>query len=290
MNSLDLFNSDSQVFKQFTLKDTLFVHYNCPQREKILQLYSQHNQFLFTLSGKKNFIHGDDKFFAAKNSTFLLKRSAFLEELPDDYTGFEVLVFYIKDHYLKTIFEEYRPYLPLKNLPPISENMFIQFEVNKQIYSGYQSMIPYFERKNKVPESILEARFKELIFNILTHPANRQVLSYIHNIADDIKTPIWEIMESNYMYNLKIAEFANLSNRSVAAFKRDFEKHYHTTPGNWIAERRMKRAKLLIETSHKSIGDIAFESGFVNMSHFSRVFKKNIGFSPLEYRNQLIKN
>ncbi|HYX06844.1 MAG TPA: AraC family transcriptional regulator [Bacteroidales bacterium] len=286
MNSYDLYNSNSQIFKQFILKDTLFVYYNCPQREKILQLYSQHNQFLFTLSGKKIFSHGDDTFFATKNSTFLLKRSAFLQELPDDYTGFEVLVFYIKDHYLKTIFEEYRSYLPLKNLPGISENMFIQFEVNEQIYSGYQSMIPYFERKNTVPDTILEARFKELMFNILTHPANRQVLSYIHNIADDVKTPIWEIMESNYMYNLKIADYASLANRSMAAFKRDFEKHYQTSPGIWLIERRMKRAKLLLETSHKSIGDVAFETGFVNLSHFSRVFKNKTGLSPMEYRNQ----
>jgi AraC family transcriptional regulator, exoenzyme S synthesis regulatory protein ExsA len=286
MTSYDLYNSDSQIFKQFTLKDTLFVHYNCPQRDKILQLYSQHNQFLFTLSGKKIFSHGDDTFFANKNSTFLLKRSAFLQELPDDYTGFEVLVFYIKDHYLKTIFEEYRPYLPLKNLPDISENMFIQFEVNEQIYSGYQSMLPYFGQKNLVPDSILEARFKELMFNILRHPANRQVLSYIHNIADDIKTPIWEIMESNYMYSLKIDDFASLSNRSVAAFKRDFEKYYHTTPGNWIMERRIKRAQLLLETSQKPIGDVAFESGFVNISHFSRVFKNKTGSSPMEYRKQ----
>ena len=88
---------------------------------------------------------------------------------------------------------------------------------------------------------------------------------------------------------MKIVEFASLANRSVAAFKRDFEKHYHTTPGKWIAERRIKRAKLLLETSHKPIGDIAFDSGFVNMSHFSRVFKNKIGFSPLEYRNQLTK-
>jgi len=290
MTSYELYNSSSQVFKQFTLKDTLFVHYNCPQRDKILQLYSQHNQFLFTLSGKKNFIHGDDRFFATKNSTFLLKRSAFLQELPDDYTGFEVLVFYIKDDYLKTILEEYRSFLPLKNLPHISGNMFIQFEVDEQIFSAYQSMIPYFDKKDSVPESILEAKFKELMFNILKHPANRQVLSYINNIADDIKTPIWEIMEANYMYNLKIADFANIANRSVASFKRDFEKYYHDTPGNWLIERRIKRAKLLLETSHRSVGEVAFESGFVNISHFCKVFKNKTGLSPLEFRNQLIKS
>ncbi|WP_460913500.1 helix-turn-helix domain-containing protein [Spirosoma areae] len=34
------------------------------------------------------------------------------------------------------------------------------------------------------------------------------------------------------------------------------------------------------------MGDIVFDSGFENGSHFSRVFKKKFGISPLHYRKQ----
>ncbi len=284
MTSKELYHLDDEIFKKFSIKDNLFVHYNCPQRDKILQLYSDHNQLLFTLSGKKIFHHGDDTFYANPNSTFLLKRSAFLQELPDDYTGFEVLVFYMSDSYLKSIFEEYRPFLPLHNLPELDDTMFIQFEINDHIYSSYQNLLPYFKPNTEIPESILEARFKELIFNILSLPENGQLLAYLNTISDEVKTPIYEVMEANYMYNLKTDDFAKLAQRSLATFKREFEQYYNTTPGKWLTKRRLKKAKLLMETSSKSVGEVAFDCGFVNVSHFSRVFKDHFGVSPVQYR------
>lgn len=290
MTSNHLYHSSDEIFKRFSIKDNLFVHYNCPQRDKILQLYSDHNQLLFTLSGKKIFRHGDDTFYANKNATFLLKRSAFLQELPDDYTGFEVLVFYMSDSYLKSIFEEYRPFLPLNDLPELNDTMFIQFEVNEHIFSGYKSLIPYFEKKKKVPDSILEARFKELIFNILSLPGNRQVLAYLNNISDEVNIPIYEVMESNYMFNLKIDDFAKLAQRSLATFKREFEHYYHTSPGKWLTNRRLKKAELLLVTSSKPISEVGFESGFINISHFSRIFKEQFGVSPVGYRQKHTDN
>jgi len=284
MTSKELYHLDDEIFKKFSIRDNLFVHYNCPQRDKILQLYSDYNQLLFTISGKKIFRHGDDTFHANKNSTFLLKRSAFLQELPDDYTGFEVLVFYMSDSYLKSIFEEYRSFLPLRDLPELNDTMFIQFEVNDHIFSSYQNLLPYFEQKIKVPESILESRFKELIFNILSLPENRQVLAYLNAISNEVKIPIYEVMESNYMFNLKIDDFAKLAQRSSATFKREFEQYYHTSPGKWLTKRRLKKAELLLETSSKSVGEVAYDSGFVNVSHFSRVFKDRFGASPIQYR------
>jgi len=286
MTSLDLYGMDDEIFRKFSIKDTLFVHYNCPQRDKILELYSEHYQLLFTLSGSKIFRHGDDSFRADNNATFLLKRSAFLQELPDDYTGFEVLMFYIKDPYLKLIFDEYRAYLPLNDLPEPSEHMFIQFDVDDRISDAYRGMINYFEENNRVPDSILESRFKELLFNILSHPSNRQVLAYLKNVADDVRTPIYEVMQANYMHNLKIEDFAKLAGRSLASFKREFEQYYHTSPGKWLTNRRLKRAQVFLDTSNKGISEIAFDSGFVNISHFSKAFKDKHGVSPQAYRQE----
>jgi len=290
MQSHELYHLDDDIFKRFSIRDNLFVHYNCPQRDKILQLYSDHNQFLFTLNGKKIFRHGTETFYADKNSTFLLKRSAFLQELPDDYTGFEVLVFYMSDSYLRSIFEEYRPFLPLKELPKVTDTIFISFEINEHIYLSYLSLIPYFTLKSKIPESILEARFKELMFNIISLPGNRQVLAYLKNISEEVKIPIYEVMESNYMFDLKIEDFAKLSQRSLATFKRDFEDYYQNSPGRWLTQRRLKKAMLLLETSNKLVREIAYDSGFKNISHFNKVFKDHLGLSPLQFRRNKNKN
>jgi transcriptional regulator GlxA family with amidase domain len=87
-------------------------------------------------------------------------------------------------------------------------------------------------------------------------------------------------MEDNFSYNLKLEEFAELCNRSLSAFKRDFKKHFSNTPGKWLLEKRLQHAHKLLQHSDKNVNEAAFESGFENTSHFSRSFKERFGYSP----------
>lgn len=50
---------------------------------------------------------------------------------------------------------------------------------------------------------------------------------------------------------------------------------------------RINKAKELLKDPSLRIGDIADEVGFLDMGHFSRVFKKTVGISASEYRNQI---
>jgi AraC family transcriptional regulator, exoenzyme S synthesis regulatory protein ExsA len=70
-----------------------------------------------------------------------------------------------------------------------------------------------------------------------------------------------------------------LSNRSLSAFKREFQKQFNTTPGKWLLEKRLNHAMNLLSNMAKTVGEAAFESGFENSSHFSRSFKERFGIS-----------
>lgn len=280
MDVYELHKSNPKLFPQFSVKDTLFLYYSCPQRNKILQLYSKHIQIGFTLRGKKIQSHGNQKWVSSPSKGSLLKRCAFLQELPADYDGWDVLVFYLKEDYLRSVFDEFRSHLSLTDLPEPNQEMIESFEIDKDIRSCYKSFLPYFGDNKPLPESVLENKFKELLFNIFAHPENKHILAYILKIADRYQTPVWEIMEENYMYDLKIQDFANLANRSLSTFKRDFKKYYKTSPGNWITNRRLERAKAFLESTDQTITEVAFECGFNNASHFSRVFKQKFNTSP----------
>lgn len=284
MNIYEIHKSNPDIFNQLTLKDQLFCYYKCPQKDKIIQLYSNHNQLTFTISGKRIMHHGDKKWLFNGEMGILMKRGAFAQELPWDFSDWHVLVLYLKDNYLKNIFEEFRAHLPLNNLPKVDVEMIQQFTVNDQIRNSYESLLPYFSNPQLLPDSIFEGKFKELLFNILVHPNNSQILAYVNQIIDNYVTPIWEVMESNYYYDLKVSEFAEIANRSVATFRRDFEKHYHTSPGKWLTKKRLEKATLLLKTSEKPISDITFECGFKNVSHFSKIYKETFNQSPTNYR------
>jgi len=286
MNIYEIHKSNPDIFTQLTLKDQLFCYYECPQKEKILRLYSDHNQLTFTISGKRIIQHGDKRWVLSSDQGFLVKRGAFHQELPHDFSDWKVLVLYLKDNYLKNILEEFRQYLRLNTLPKVSVDMVQQFKINNQIRNCYESLLPYFDNPRLLPDSIFEGKFKELLFNILAHPDNSHILAYVNQISGDYLIPIWEVMEANYFYNLKISEFAEISNRSTSTFRRDFEEYYGITPGKWLTIKRLEKAKLLLSSSEKSISDITFDCGFENVSHFSRIFKDKFNATPSEYRIQ----
>jgi len=93
-------------------------------------------------------------------------------------------------------------------------------------------------------------------------------------------------MEANYMFNLTIPQYAQLAQRSVATFRREFYAHYQTSPHKWLTSKRLEHSRLLLDTSKKNISEVAYDSGFENLSHFSRIFKEKYGSSPLEYRHK----
>jgi AraC-like DNA-binding protein len=284
MDSYEVHKSNPDIFQQFSMKDILFLYYSCPQKEKILQLYAKHLQITFTLSGSRLLRHGGKTWETTKEKGVLLKRCAFLQEMNHKYEGWDVLVFYLKDDYLHAIFEEFKPHLKLSGLPEPNKEAMETFVINEQISNCYKSMLPYFGKTKSLPDSILESKFKELLFNIFSHPENKHILSYIMRIVDRYKTPIWEIMEANYMYDLKIQDFANISNRSVSTFKRDFIEYYKVSPGKWLTERRLNKAKSILQSTNKSISEVAFESGFTNSSHFSRIFKEKFQLCPSDFK------
>ena len=283
----DIHQSDKEIFKHFIIKNQLFVFYNCPQIDKIVKLFTNHNQLLFSLGGKRTFHQRDQRYTVTKDSSYLLKRFAFHQEIHDDIKGWKVLAFYLKDEYIKKVLDEYRPFLNFKDLPSPNKDMLIQVYLNDRIRECYLSMTHYFDESNKHPEDIIEMKFKELLYNIFIHPKNRPVLAYVNAISEGYVTPIWEVMENNYMYNLKLKEFAQIASRSLSKFKIDFHNHYKTTPGKWLLNKRLEHAKRLLGTSSINISEAAFESGFENITHFSRVFKDKYGLSPSAFRKSV---
>jgi len=284
-NTYDFTVAHPDHFKQLAVKDMLFVFYKCPQLDKYVKLFTHFNEIVYTLRGKKTLQHGERSWELSDNSALFIRRTAYNQQLHHTI-GWEVLAFYFQDDFLQKVFKELRQHLPLSQLPPPPSDMLIDISVSDTTRAFFYGIVPYFTQKVPPADNLLELKFKELIFNILSDPANTNLLSYVMSIADQTKTPIWEVMEANYMFNLTIPDFARMTQRSVASFKREFQEYYHTTPGRWLTRTRLKSARQLLDTSKKNVGEIAFDCGFENVSHFSRIFKANYGVSPTQYRKK----
>lgn len=97
------------------------------------------------------------------------------------------------------------------------------------------------------------------------------------------------VMSQNFLYNLRVEEFAKLCGRSLSAFKRDFKNTFNTTPSKWIKSKRLEHARALLSESNLNINQICYDCGYVNSSHFIKSFKEKYNSPPHKYRSDNLR-
>jgi AraC family transcriptional regulator, exoenzyme S synthesis regulatory protein ExsA len=282
INYYELVVNNPSYFKQFCCKDLLFLNYDCPVKVKKMAKWSEHNYIYYVLSGRKTLHTIDQSLALTPGSIAFIKKGACIIEQHFE-EPFCIVVFIMPDSFIRSFLKDYKPTEKAK--PDNTSPIFPLYD-NEMIRDFYQSILPYFVLSSNVPEEILELKFKELLLHLLHNPANEGLRSHLQYIHENPETPIRHIMETNFAYNLRIEAYAKMTNRSVSSFKRDFQSLFNTTPGRWLTEKKLEKAKTLLLQTDSSISEIAFESGFENTAHFSRLFKQKTGTSPLEYRRR----
>ena len=92
-------------------------------------------------------------------------------------------------------------------------------------------------------------------------------------------------MEENFTGKIYIDDIADIAAISPRHFKRRFKKATNETPLAYIQHLRIEYAKKLLEKSSETINEITYKIGYEDINSFRRLFKKNTGISPKDYRN-----
>ncbi len=95
-------------------------------------------------------------------------------------------------------------------------------------------------------------------------------------------------MEENYKEKILLSDVAEKTYVSQWHLSKLLNKETGQSFSEILNGIRIEKAKELLKDPSLRIGDIADEVGFLDMAHFSRVFKKINGISANEYRNQMI--
>jgi AraC-like DNA-binding protein len=161
---------------------------------------------------------------------------------------------------------------------PYTGDAAILLKPNVFFENYMESLTPYLNTENTISQGLTNLKVKEAIMILIeTNPVLKNVL---FDFNEPGKIDLEAYMTENYRFNVDINRYAYLTGRSLATFKRDFEKIFHTSPNRWLQQQRLNDAYYLIKEKGWRSSDVYMEVGFKDFSHFSFAFKKEYGVAP----------
>jgi len=110
---------------------------------------------------------------------------------------------------------------------------------------------------------------------------------YKGGLARSVLRRCLEYIDAHLHHDLRLEDLAHQTGVSASHLIRGFRASTGRTPYQFVLERRVERAKELMQDSRLGLTEIALATGFANQHHLSRVFRKAAGVTPREFRLSL---
>lgn len=139
------------------------------------------------------------------------------------------------------------------------------------------------EKDNYEEAALLQLKYLFILLNRLLNakPRNKNA-----GLMEEMNVAV-KYFHQNYNKPLSIEEYAVTHNMSVSWFIRNFKEYSGSTPAQYLLSLRISNAQTLLESTDYSVSEISEIVGYENALYFSRIFKKQNGVSPQQYRKNL---
>lgn len=237
------------------------------------------NMFSFLQVGKKQVHFAGTSVAVNKDQSLLLKKGNWLwtELLDTEVIYFCKLLFFSEKKLREFLDKHVTFHHSIKEEPP-----YFIIRNDAFIISYLNSLTTIMEVPRSFMENLLSVKFEELMLYLLQKYGKKFEI-YLQSLIIEETSPFKNIVEGKIHSNLKLGEIAFLCNMSLSTFKRHFINEYKVSPGKWLQDKRLQRAKEMLMDGKIKSSDIYSDFGYNNLSNFSIAFKNKFGFSPKEY-------
>lgn len=258
------------------LPGVIFYSYLSEERREKVCLWNDH-ALILQVSGSFTIETSTQTLSMSKGEMLLIGKNQVgtLRKIPQPEGNYETIVISLQENLLRKIALEDKLDARHKYAGP--RNVLIPS--NEYLQGYFQSIVPYARRSGaSMTDEMGILKVKEGVkLLLLALPSLRD---FLLDFSEPQKIDLEKFMLSNYHFNIPVEQFAGLTGRSLASFKRDFQKTFGAPPRRWLQDRRLLAAKYLIESKGQKPSAIYLDLGFESLAHFSHSFKKKFGMSP----------
>ena len=156
---------------------------------------------------------------------------------------------------------------------PVGENKRLEF-----IF--HDALKRYFRK-----EVAWQMRIMQSVYDIIATLAETQNQEEPNFLMKKRLDSAIELIQKNISNsNFSVEDAAKPLRVTKTHFERLFKEAYEITPLEYIRNLRLEYAKDLLRSPFFNISEIAYQCGFSDLYYFSKVFRKETGLSPSEYR------
>lgn len=178
------------------------------------------------------------------------------------------------DRMLMLRFIELNPNCAIQNPDPKT------YDNIPDIYTINQNKVNYNLSQEIESNGILLQLFSRFL-------GNTQLLESKSRNQYERLTDIFSYIDNHLYQNIHVSDLAKQMCLSSDHFTRIFKQVSGMSPIQYIQAKRIERAQTLLLASRLSIKEIAETVGIPNLSQFSKLFTKETGHSPREYRDNI---
>ncbi len=233
-------------------------------------------QLLYIAAGKTHFyIGGEDKIVTAGHMVLYQPK----EEQHYEYFGEdkpEVYWVHFTGSDVRNILKHYDI--------PIDEHVF--YCGTPSAYTLlFKQMIEEFQTCRVGYQELLEMCLRELL--LVVQRTRLEKPSIVSTQVQEEMAFARQYFHEHYNEPINIEDFAQSRHMSISLFMRNFKKVYDVSPKQYILNLRMNNAQSLLETTDYTVAEIAAIVGYDNPLYFSRLYHKQKGQAPTDYRKLL---
>lgn len=265
------------------------------ERKEEEQNYHCHDfiEIVIILKGKGHFIINDEKVLVSEGNVLILNPGTYHRSIPDSpHTLTECYLAFTDVDFVnapRNFFPFFHGQKMLSKLPE---------RVKKEIFQLCCSIDRESQSRNPGRYFMLKAYLIQVICLLLRFDRQEEIADQHCLAGYEFKSPnkkyvvqqIMKYMENHYKEKISLDQIAENMYLSPFYISKLFKSETGDTPINYLISLRMEKAKeLLDQNSTLSVQEAAAAVGYEDAYHFSKLFKKYYGLSPLYYKARIEK-